>query len=819
MAPDPSSIDNYNNININNIMEPSTSTATAAPAASAASAAPLRKWIECEVEHHYQMQQQEECYEKAFQRVILLRATTIAYGIAELLRHMKLSSLQSGTGDNNPASTTSTSVAEHCTIDNFIVREHRAVTGDVSLSVGDQSSSKSNELTTTLKGDDIHGVDMISTGTSVNIFEPYFLRCGISDNGNDQEDPTVMGRYLEVDFRLVHSHFHLQDADDCGSAAAATQQVGSICEEEDTRCCHSLGVLLHKLFHHLAPSIQREKKESFTTAMGKVESGMPRTENDDLSQDKDEGDDDDKEEPAHKKSSITTTGNHSTLLQLGYPSSICLLVQSLLRCEEGENLCQYDSLDAVIKDLHLMLLDPSRFLFDNEPSLESGSMQLLFREHKLYGRENEVSVITDAFCRVSSGSREALFIGGFSGSGKTRLVNSLTARVDVAGGYVITHTFDQMSKDRPLLAVIAVFNQLCLLIQEKNYQRSHAIVKELLQAFDSDISPIGRLLPNFYAMCPELKPSMQDDERNDHVTLRSMCFTLRRFLRVVSSKAHPVVLFLDDLQWCDNSSLTVVESILCDSIESNSFFFVGSYRSNEVAEDHGIFRLINNLRSFGVPTSTVVLEGLNPADLNTMISDALCIFPRMCESLSNIVHTKTKGNPLFVLEFLRSLVDGKLLNYSLRKRRWMWDEDLVNGVEITDNVLFLLTSKMSRLPNNIQSALKVGACFGLKIVEPVVSMLSATPDYSNIRRDLEQVVEEGFMVKIGPSEFRFVHDKVQEAAYSLVPDIEKNKVRMAVAGVTDRQCLMPNVSSRNHHSSALVSLQSRYVVIFNVKGG
>jgi hypothetical protein len=334
-----------------------------------------------------------------------------------------------------------------------------------------------------------------------------------------------------------------------------------------------------------------------------------------------------------------------------------------------------------------------------------------------------------------------------------------------------------MSKDRPLLAVVSVLNKLCLLISEKNYQRSQVMFREILQAFDSDISVLARLLPNIYAMCPELKLSHEED-RNDQLTLRSMCFTLQRFLRVVSSKAHPVVLFLDDLQWCDNSSLTVVESLLCDSIESSCLFFVGSYRSDEVAEDHGIFRLIDSLRISSVPTSTLLLEGLNRADLNTMISDALCMFPRMCESLSNIVHTKTKGNPLFVLEFLRSLVDGKLINYSLRKRRWIWDEDLIKGVEITDNVLFLLTSKLCGLPSNIQTALEVAACFGLTIEESVVSILSNSPDYTNILKDLDQVVEEGFMIKIGSSEFKFVHDKVQEAAYSLVPDIEKNKVRV-----------------------------------------
>ena len=742
--------------------------------------APLRKWIECESGHHCQYQRHRDRVsfdEKASKQLLLIRATTIAYGIAELLRHYLNSSTHDSIADDDDDDPASDSLVEkHCTIDNFIIRGRRIAGGSsvpsASRAKEDESSSELKLTTTSWSWVDIHGVDMISTGTSVNIFEPYFLRCSMSENGDDQEDPTkVGGRYLEVEFTESVNTASFDE-----SAAAMQHAKSRRSEEADTRgCCYSLGVLLHELFYQLSPKLLDHGEVCSTATIGEDASGLPLRKDDESSQEIIQ------DEPARKKSSVKTAETFVPLLELGYPSSICLLVQNLLRYEGEDIMYQYDSLDAAIKDLHLLLLDPCRFLFDNEPSLESGSAQLRFREHKLYGRENEVSAITDAFCRVSGGLREALFIGGFSGSGKTRLVDGLTARVDVAGGYVISHTFDQMSKDRPLLAIVAAFNQLCLVIQEKNHRQAQGIGKIIMQAFGSDISVLARLLPNIYVMCPEMKPPTHEEGRNDQVTLRSMCFTIQRFLRVVSSKAHPVVLFLDDLQWCDSSSLTVVESILCDSFESNCLFFVGSYRSNEVGEDHGIFRLINNLRTSGVPTSTLSLEGLNPEDLNTMISDALCLFPRMCESLSNIVHTKTKGNPLFVLEFLRSLVDGKLLNYSLRKRRWNWNEDLINGVETTDNVLFLLTSKMSALPDNIQSTLKVGACFGLKFEESVVSILSTNPDYINILSDLEHVVEEGFMVKVGSSEFKFVHDKVQEAAYSLIPNTEKNKVRITVS--------------------------------------
>jgi predicted ATPase len=169
---------------------------------------------------------------------------------------------------------------------------------------------------------------------------------------------------------------------------------------------------------------------------------------------------------------------------------------------------------------------------------------------------------------------------------------------------------------------------------------------------------------------------------------------------------------------------------------------------------------------------------LNPKALNAMISDALCMFPRISEPLSDIIFQKTKGNPFFVLAFMRSLLDRGLLEYSINTRRWVWDEDDVSSMDVTGNILYLLSSKMSGQSANIQSALKIAACFGIKIKEPVVATLDT--EHTNLRDKLEQVVKEGFMVKVGTSNFKFVHDTVREAAYSLIPESEKNQVSLVV---------------------------------------
>ncbi len=462
--------------------------------------------------------QQELGRDAAEYTQILLGKTAVAYGIAELLRRVRASLIL---------------LDEQFSIDNFVVR------------------TNAESLRSRPSWRDIEGVDMLSPKLSVNIVEPSFLRGSFQEgNGDDQEE---MGGYLEVE---IPSH---PDAD--GAAIFISQR-------EEVRQCHLFGVLLNELFFH-RPTISAEDMHN--------EGGTDATPKNG----------DEQREPTHKRtqlvdlraadvhdaarheksSSALRRGGYPVSLEEGLPSSIQVVIQNLLECgEDNRPDSAYDSLDEVIKDLHLMLLDPSRFLDDKKPLYdELGNRPLSFREHELYGRENEVSLIEEAFCRVSSGKSESLFIGGFSGSGKSRLVDGLTARVDIAGGYVLAHKFDQMSQEKPMLEVVAMFNDLCHLIKVKNSRKDLlVIVNDLVRVFGTDLSTLAQLLPNIKALAPQLKPSKDEHEIDNRMNIRGICFILQQFIRVVSSVKHPVMLFLDDLQWCDKSALDVVESLLCE---------------------------------------------------------------------------------------------------------------------------------------------------------------------------------------------------------------------------------------------------------------
>ena len=209
-------------------------------------------------------------------------------------------------------------------------------------------------------------------------------------------------------------------------------------------------------------------------------------------------------------------------------------------------------------------------------------------------------------------------------------------------------------------------------------------------------------------------------------------------------------------------------------------FFVGTYRDNEVQIGHAVFDLMENLGISNVPTTKVTLTGLEEENLNEMISDALCLYPRITNSLSDVVFQKTKGNPLFVLKFMESLLSRGLLQYDSGQKRWFWSEDKILAEEITDNVLHLLSSRMSGLSEDMQMLLKVMACFGTSTNELVISYLSESPEYLGVHKGLEGAVDDGYVKEDTEGKFIFVHDKVREAAYNLIPDSDKKQVCVCI---------------------------------------
>jgi len=232
---------------------------------------------------------------------------------------------------------------------------------------------------------------------------------------------------------------------------------------------------------------------------------------------------------------------------------------------------------------------------------------------------------------------------------------------------------------------------------------------------------------------------------------------------------------LDDFQWADVTALDVIHTFLSDRMGS-CMFFVGTYRDNEVQIGHALFDLMERLEISNVPLNKVSLTGLDQEHLNEMISDALCLYPRISKSLSDIVFQKTKGNPFFVLEFMQSLQSRGLLLYDSCQKRWVWNEDTIRAEEIMDNVLQLLSSKMNRLSKDMQSLLEVMACFGTSTNESVIGYLSESPEYLGLRNGLEGAISDGFVEVNTEGKFKFVHDKVREAAYNLIPDRDTKQV-------------------------------------------
>ncbi|MDI3291893.1 AAA family ATPase, partial [Polyangium sp. 15x6] len=391
--------------------------------------------------------------------------------------------------------------------------------------------------------------------------------------------------------------------------------------------------------------------------------------------------------------------------------------------------------------------------------------QDLFRIHqKLYGREHDIEALTAAFERALAGCREIVLVSGYSGIGKSSLVHEILKPLARQKGYFTSGKYDQYNRDTPYSAVIQAFDGLVRQILTESEARSEAWRRLLLDVLGQNGQVICDVIPSLSHVLgpqppvPELGPVEAQNRLN-------RCFLL--FVSVFARHAHPLVLFLDDLQWIDPASLGLLRALLADD-SLDALFFCGAYRDNEVSPGHPFVLAIEELEQAGLVVRDIVLAPLARPHLLEMLSDSLKRDD--CGPLADAVLKKTGGNPFFVKQFVRSLHDHGVLTYTAGSG-WRWDLAKIDALAYTDNVVDLMVRTIARLPATTQAALKLAAAIGNRFELDVLATVSECSPEDAYGR-LDPAVSEG-LVMARREDYRFAHDKVQEGAYAMIPEADR----------------------------------------------
>src|SRR5712675_182491 len=384
---------------------------------------------------------------------------------------------------------------------------------------------------------------------------------------------------------------------------------------------------------------------------------------------------------------------------------------------------------------------------------------------KLYGRTREIETLLGAFDRVVSSGRPGLvLVSGYSGIGKSAVVNELHKALVPSRALFVSGKFDQYKRDIPYATLAQAFQGLIRPLLGKSDAELAGWRDALREALGSNgqlmigVVPELKLLIGEQPPVPELPPQQSQSR---------LQLVFRRFIGVFARSEHPLTLFLDDLQWLDAATLDLLADLLTQA-DVQRLLLIGAYRDNEVDSAHPLMRKLDAIRKAGAFVQEISLAPLAQEDLGRLISETLSCTPTVAAPLARLVHDKTGGNPLFTIQFVSALAEEGLLRFDHDAAQWQWELDRLHAKGYTDNVVDLMVGKLTRLPVETQAALQQLACLG-NVAE--ITMLSIVLGKSNedVRSDLWAAVRLELVEHLEGS-YKFAHDRVQEAAYSLLSE-------------------------------------------------
>jgi predicted ATPase/signal transduction histidine kinase/DNA-binding response OmpR family regulator len=425
---------------------------------------------------------------------------------------------------------------------------------------------------------------------------------------------------------------------------------------------------------------------------------------------------------------------------------------------------------------------------------------------KLYGRENEVAQLLNSFERVSQGSTEIMLVAGYSGIGKSALVNEVHKPIVRQRGYFISGKFDQFKRNIPYASWTQAFQELMRQLLTESEARLQMWKQKLLAALGSNGQAIVDVIPELELIIGEQPPVPQlgSTESQNRFNL-----LFQKFLGVFAQKEHPLVIFLDDLQWADSASLKLIEQLMTDS-DRQYLLLIGAYRDNEVSATHPLMVTLEQIQKAGAIVNNITLQPLALEHVNLLIADTLNRSIEDSKPLAELVLNKTDGNPFFLTQLLQFLYTENLLSFNVQTGGWQWDIEQIQAIGITDNVVELMVDKIEKLDDQTQNVLKLAACIGNQFDLEVLSVVNGK-SLSVTATELWAALQEGLLVPLSdtykmpllwnqettssnvselspsllpnyPSDilYKFLHDRVQQAAYSLIPEDHKKEVHLKV---------------------------------------
>ncbi|MGB7711459.1 MAG: AAA family ATPase [Microcoleus sp.] len=431
---------------------------------------------------------------------------------------------------------------------------------------------------------------------------------------------------------------------------------------------------------------------------------------------------------------------------------------------------------------------------------------------KLYGRESQIESLLAAFVRVASaeeqpvgasnptttqsqncqrqGQTELMLISGYSGIGKSALVQELYKLITQKSGYFIAGKFDQLQRDIPYQALVAAFQELVRQLLTETQPQLQQWQEQIQRALGSngqiiiDVIPEVELIIGKQNPVPELPPTEAQNRFN---------LAFQNLIHVFCQKEHPLVLFLDDLQWTDSATLQLLQLIMTD-FTTQYLFVIGAYRDNEVTATHPAMLTLSEMKKQGVVINHLSLSPLNLNQVNEFIADTLKTDRIQAQRLADLVWQKTQGNPFFIKEFLKSLYTEQLLKFDTNAGAWDWDLEQIITRNITDNVVEFMADKIQTLSESAQKVLRLAACIGNQFDLQTLSIINETSQKA-AANELWDAIQSGLILPLGDDykflktnreakdlkiTYKFAHDRIQQAAYSLIPPDDKQAVHWKV---------------------------------------